>query len=192
MDFAQWKEKVAACRACHLRGGCRGVVIDRGNPRSLVMLVGEAPGESEDEQGRPFVGRAGQLLDELLGEVGFSEENTYITNVVKCRPPGNRTPTDDEVRACVPYLRQQFLFIRPRIMVALGAVAARTLIAPDFRITKEHGRWFEKKGVAMMAVYHPAFVLRDPGRRPEVAQDLVYLRERYDALVSGHGTDLAG
>lgn len=192
MDFAEWRQSVIACRTCHLRAGCRGVVIDRGTPRAHIMFVGEAPGESEDEQGKPFVGRAGKLLDELLGEVGFSEENVYITNVVKCRPPGNRTPTDEEAQTCVPYLRQQFLFIRPLIMVALGAVAARTLIAPDCRITKEHGRWFEKKGVAMMAIYHPAFVLRDPGRRPDVAADLALIRERYDALVSGHGTGLAG
>ena len=192
MDFAEWRQSVDACRACHLRDGCRGVVIDRGNPRSHVMLVGEAPGESEDEQGRPFVGRAGMLLDELLAGAGFSEENVYITNVVKCRPPGNRTPVDDEVGACVPHLRKQFLFIRPRIIVALGAVAARALIAPDFRITKEHGHWFEKKGVAVMAVYHPAFVLRDPGRKPELAADLALVRERYHALVSASGTGLAG
>ena len=138
-----------------------------------ILLIGEGPGENEDLQGEPFVGRAGKLLDEMLAVVDLDrKKNVYIANMVKCRPPQNRDPLNTEQDACIGYLRNQTALLRPKIIVCLGRVSALRIIKPDFKITKEHGQWFESAGVWMTALYHPAAILRDPRRRPETFEDL--------------------
>jgi DNA polymerase len=146
------------------------------------MFIGEGPGEQEDLKGEPFVGAAGKLLDEMLSIIDLSRENSYIANIVKCRPPGNRDPQDEEQAACVDYLRQQVALIQPKIIVCLGRIAATRLIRPDFRITREHGTWVERNGVWMTAMYHPSALLRDVNKRPETFDDLLKLRDKMRQL----------
>ena len=142
------------------------------------MFVGEAPGEQEDLSGVPFVGRAGQLLDKFLAAVDIPREDVYIANILKCRPPKNRDPLPEEEEACIGYLREQVRLIRPKVIVCLGRIAAMRLIKSDFKITKEHGVWFEKGSFAMMAVYHPAALLRDPRKKEDMLEDMKRIRER--------------
>ena len=166
----------AGCRECSLCQERRNVVFGVGNPRAEIMLVGEGPGASEDEQGIPFVGRAGMLLDDMLAIIGLDRTKVYIANIVKCRPPGNRDPLNVEQDACIGYLRRQIALVRPKILVCLGRVAAMRLIDENFRITKEHGLWYDVDGIRMMAIYHPAALLRDSGKRPETFDDLKQLQ----------------
>ena len=167
------------CRACGLCEGRRSVVFGVGNRESRVMFIGEGPGEQEDLKGEPFVGRAGQLLDKMLYAVDLDREtNVYITNIVKCRPPHNRDPEQDEQDACIGYLREQTRLIRPRIIVTLGRISGMKLIKPDLRITREHGMWFEKKGIWMMPMLHPAALLRNPAQMEGAFRDFIILREK--------------
>jgi DNA polymerase len=145
------------------------------------MFVGEAPGEQEDISGVPFVGRAGQLLDRYLYAVDIPREDVYIANILKCRPPKNRDPLPAEEDACIEYLREQVRLIRPEIIVCLGRIAAMRLIKPDFKITQEHGVWFEKGDFALTAVFHPAALLRDPRRKEDMLADMKKIKERLDA-----------
>ncbi len=181
-----WDELEARCRSCQgcgLADSRQSVVVGVGPRDAEIMLVGEGPGHQEDVQGLPFVGPAGRLLDEMLELIDLSRErDVYITNLVKCRPPQNRDPLNEEQDACIGYLRNQVALIRPKIIVCLGRIAAMRLIKPDYKITLEHGQWVEKAGVHMTAIYHPAAVLRDPGRRPEVFQDLMGLRDKIAAV----------
>lgn len=170
------------CERCPLHRGRTQVVFGVGNPHSPLMFVGEGPGEQEDLQGEPFVGRAGQLLTRMLAAIHLRREDVYITNIVKCRPPGNRTPTNEEMAACIPILRQQFAIIRPRILVTLGAAATRAIIDPKVRITQIRGQWVERSEVKMMATYHPAYLLRNPAKKAEAWEDLQAIRAAYDAL----------
>ena len=158
----------ARCRECALSQTRQNVVFGVGNPRAEIMLVGEGPGANEDEQGVPFVGKAGALLDDMLAIIGLDRTKVYIANIVKCRPPGNRDPLNVEQDACIGYLRRQMALVRPRILVCLGRIAAMRLIDPKFRITREHGAWFDVDGMRVTAFYHPSALLRDPdaGRRP--------------------------
>ena len=150
--------------------------------------MGEGPGENEDLQGEPFVGRGGQLLDKLLAAVDLDRKsNIYITNIVKCRPPQNRDPRPEEQEACIGWLRNQFALIRPKILVCLGRIAGQKLIKPDLKITKEHGIFFEKGGTLMMATLHPAALLRNPAQKPAAFEDYLKLREKIDEL----GCDIA-
>ena len=166
-------QECAQCRECALCQTRKNVVFGVGNPRAEIMLVGEGPGANEDEQGIPFVGRAGKLLDDMLELIDLDRKtNVYIANIVKCRPPQNRDPLNTEQDACIGYLRNQVSLIRPKIIVCLGRIAAMRLIKEDFKITREHGQWFEKAGVHMTALVHPAGILRDPRRRPEAFEDL--------------------
>jgi uracil-DNA glycosylase len=164
--YTTWEELENACHNCTKCGLCEGrtnVVVGMGNPHADVMFVGEGPGEQEDLQGKPFVGRSGQLLDKMLAAIDLDrEKNIYIGNIVKCRPPKNRDPLPEEQEMCIDWLRNQFLLIRPKIIVCLGRIAAMKLIRPDFHIMKEHGQFFEKNGVLMMATLHPAALLRNP------------------------------
>jgi len=160
------------CRGCSLAEGRTNVVFGDGNREAEIMLIGEAPGASEDREGLPFVGRAGQFLDDMLEIIHLDRSKFYITNICKCRPPGNRDPLNVEQEACIGFLRRQTALIRPKIIVCLGRVAAMQLIKPDFKITREHGQWFEKAGIRMTAIYHPSALLRDPQRRPETFDDL--------------------
>lgn len=175
-ELEQLKETCAHCRACPLGDTRTNVVFGVGNPNADLMFVGEAPGEQEDLSGTPFVGRAGQLLDHYLFAVDINREQVYITNILKCRPPKNRDPLPQEEDACIGYLREQVRLIRPKIIVCLGRIAAMRLIKPDFKITAEHGRWFEKGGFLMTAVYHPAALLRDPRKKEDMLEDMKQIR----------------
>ena len=164
-----------SCRQCSLWETRRELVFGVGRPDAEVMLVGEGPGEQEDLSGEPFVGRAGQLLDDMLAVIGLRRPQIYIANIVKCRPPNNRDPLTVEQDACIQWLRSQVRLIAPKIIVCLGRISASRLIHEDFKITQERGRWFDKGRYRMMALYHPAFLLRDPRRRPEAFEDLKML-----------------
>ena len=164
------------CRACPLCQTRTNVVFGVGDPTSELMFIGEGPGEQEDLQGEPFVGAAGKLLDDMLEMIDLDRSRVYIANVVKCRPPRNRDPLNEEQSACRHWLDAQREIIRPRIIVCLGRIAAAAVIKPDFRITREHGQWFDINGVRAMAIYHPAALLRDPSKRPETFADLRSLR----------------
>ena len=167
-----------ACRACSLAQERTQVVFGVGDPAAEVLLVGEAPGANEDKQGEPFVGRAGKLLDDMLQMIGLSRERIYITNSVKCRPPQNRDPLNTEKEACSGYLRRQMELMQPKILVCLGRISAMELIKPDFRITQEHGQFFRQDGIEKMAMYHPAALLRNPGKKPETFEDLKRLQAK--------------
>lgn len=175
-------EEIDHCRKCPLYKTRNHVVPGEGNPRSPVMLVGEGPGREEDLSGRPFVGPAGQLLDKMLAAVQLRREDVYICNVVKCRPPGNRTPESTEAEACLGYLRSQFVLIQPRIILCLGATAARYVMDPQMRITRDRGVWQEKKGVWMLATYHPAALLRDQTKKYDAWEDLQALQAKMQEL----------
>ncbi len=181
MDLEALREKCAACTACPLSATRTHSVFGTGDTHAELMFVGEAPGEQEDLTGTPFVGKAGQLLDKFLEAVEIPREKVYIANILKCRPPQNRDPLPEEEDACIGFLREQVRIIRPKIIVCLGRISAMRLIKPDFKITKEHGMWFEKGGFAMTAVYHPAFLLRDPRKKEDMLTDMKRIRERLDS-----------
>lgn len=170
------------CTRCKLSNTRTHVVVGNGNRSADVMLIGEGPGEQEDRQGIPFVGPAGQLLDKMLLSIGLQRADVYVANIVKCRPPGNRDPAADEKEACMPFLRYQTLLIQPKIIVCLGRIAAQALIDPDFKITKEHGIWYERKGYWMIATYHPSALLRDPMKKRPAYEDLKLIRKKIDEI----------
>ena len=179
MDFESLKQECLACRKCGLCETRHNVVFGMGSPTAEVMFIGEGPGQNEDEQGLPFVGRSGKLLDQYLEAVDLSrDKNVFIANIVKCRPPQNRDPLPEEWDACLPWLREQFRLIRPKIVVCLGRIAAQRLIDPKFSVTRDHGLFFEKNGVWFMATLHPAALLRNPKQKPMAFGDFVALREK--------------
>lgn len=182
-NFEELRENCLNCRRCGLCETRTNVVVGVGNPRSKVMFIGEGPGENEDLQGEPFVGRGGQLLDKMLAAVDLDRKtNVYIANIVKCRPPKNRDPLPEEQEACIGWLRNQVALIRPKIIVCLGRIAAMRIIKPDMKITREHGQFFEKNGTLMMATLHPAALLRNPNQKPAAFEDFLKLREKIDEL----------
>lgn len=177
----QWAELENACMRCGRCGLCttrNNVVFGVGNQNADIMFIGEGPGEQEDLKGEPFVGPAGHLLDDMLSIIDLDRTNVYIANVVKCRPPGNRDPKDEEQRACLDYLRNQVALIAPKVIVCLGRIAAQAIIAPDFRITREHGTWRNRNGVWLTAIYHPSALLRDLNKRPDTFEDLLEIRKK--------------
>ena len=184
--FDNWedlKENCLNCRKCGLCETRTNVVVGVGNPAARVLFIGEGPGENEDLQGEPFVGRGGQLLDKMLAAVDLDRRtNIYIANIVKCRPPKNRDPLPEEQEACIDWLRNQVALIRPKIIVCLGRIAAMRIIKPDMKITKEHGQFFEKNGTLLMATLHPAALLRNPNQKPAAFEDFLKLREKIDEL----------
>ena len=181
------RERCLQCRECALGQTRKNVVFGVGNPEAEILFVGEGPGANEDEQGEPFVGKAGKLLDDMLAIIGLDRTMVYITNIVKCRPPKNRDPLPEEQDACIDWLRNQFALIRPKIVVCLGRVAAMRIMKPDIKITKEHGEFIDKNGTLMMATLHPAALLRNPGQKPAAFEDFLKLREKIDEL----GCDVA-
>lgn len=183
MDFEQLKQACLACEKCDLCRTRTQVVFGEGNPNAEVLFIGEAPGKSEDEQGLPFVGRSGQLLDQYLKAIHLDrQKNIFITNIVKCRPPENRDPAPNEWDSCLPYLRLQFKMIQPKIVVCLGRIAAQRIIRPDFSVMKEHGQWTEKNGVFFTATLHPAALLRNPNNKPLSYADYVAIREKIEQV----------
>ncbi len=178
MDWNELEKNCLTCTKCGLCETRNHVVFGVGPGDADVMLIGEGPGEQEDLQGEPFVGPAGHLLDDMLSIIDLSRENCYIANIVKCRPPRNRDPLETEQEACIGYLRNQVALIRPKIIVCLGRIAAKRLIEPEFRITRQHGTWVQKNGIWMTAIYHPSALLRDVSKRPETFDDLLSIREK--------------
>ena len=178
------KSECEACQNCPLGATRTNLVFGVGSPKAQVLFVGEGPGEQEDLQGEPFVGRSGQLLDKYLELVGIPRDGgkVYIANIVKCRPPHNRDPKPEESESCLPWLRQQVRFIRPKIIVCLGRIAAQRLIDPDFRVTREHGVFREKGGILFMGTFHPAALLRNPAQKKDALADFQALREKMEEL----------
>ena len=178
------KTECASCRACPLCEGRHNLVFGVGNEHADLMFIGEGPGEQEDLQGLPFVGPAGKLLDSMLEMIDLDRSKIYIANMVKCRPPHNRDPQSAEMAACRGWLDRQIALVNPRLIVCLGRISAMALIREDFRISREHGLWFDKDGRRILATFHPSALLRDPARRPEAFMDLREIRKEYRALLS--------
>ncbi len=176
-DLQDLRQECLECRQCPLCEARTHVVFGAGNPQADLLFVGEGPGQNEDLQGEPFVGKAGQLLDKMLAAIDLDREKIYITNVIKCRPPQNRDPLPEEQAACMPWLRQQIEKIAPKVIVCLGRYAAMQLIKPDIRITKEHGIFFERDGRTLMATLHPAALLRNPSQKPQGFEDFLKLEQ---------------
>ena len=181
-----WDELYEACMACQkcpLAETRHNVVFGEGARDAEVMFIGEGPGEQEDLSGIPFVGPAGKLLDDMLSIIDLSrEQNCYIANIVKCRPPRNRDPMETEQDACISYLNRQIQLVQPKILICLGRIAAKRLIDPDYRITRQHGQWVQKDGIWMSAIYHPSALLRDVGKRPETFDDLLAIRAKIQEI----------
>lgn len=173
----------AGCTRCRLASGRKNLVFGVGDPQAKILFVGEGPGVQEDLQGEPFVGPSGQLLDKYLAAIGLDRKtNVYIANIVKCRPPQNRDPQPDEQDICIQWLREQVRVLRPTVIVCLGRIAAQKLMTPDFRVTREHGQFIEKKGVYMMGTFHPAALLRNPSQKPAAFDDFLALRDKLEEL----------
>ena len=171
MTLGDLSIQAAGCMRCDLGETRRSIVFGEGNPRAGLLLVGEAPGEKEDESGKPFVGPAGRILNKFLDEVGISREDIYITSVVKCRPPKNRLPKSSEVTACLPYLEKQIELIKPKLILCLGSLAAKSIIDSRAKITEVRGKWVEKNGIKMMATYHPASIFHDQEKAEAIRED---------------------
>jgi len=176
------KNIVLNCKKCRLSSKRINVVFGEGNPNAKIMFIGEGPGEDEDKTGRPFVGKAGQLLTKMIEAIDLKREEVYIANIVKCRPPNNRVPYDDEAINCIPYLRKQVALIRPKIIVCLGATAARHIIDKNIRITKDRGIWVKKGEFLIMPTYHPSALLRDPSKKKDAWEDFKKIREELQRL----------
>ena len=178
MDWEALEKTCFNCTRCGLCETRNNVVFGVGSREADVMFIGEGPGEQEDLQGEPFVGPAGKLLDDMMSIIDLDRQHCYIGNIVKCRPPRNRDPLETEQDACIGYLRNQVALIKPKIIVCLGRVAAKRIIDPEYRITREHGTWVQKGGIWMTAIYHPSALLRDVSKRPETFDDLLSIREK--------------
>jgi DNA polymerase len=181
-NLAELEQRARQCQRCRLREGCRQVVFGEGKSNARLMLVGEGPGMEEDNQGRPFVGRAGQLLDKILQASQLHRPEVFIANVVKCRPPGNRLPKPDEVKECRNYLEAQIRFIKPEILVCLGSLASQTVIDPRARITAIRGKWLARQGIKIMATFHPAALLRNESYKRPTWEDFKQIRDEYYKL----------
>lgn len=178
------KRQVTPCNRCGLRSGARGVVFGEGHPDSRIVFCGEGPGSEEDRLLRPFVGPAGQLLDRMLLAMGLDrEQNAYILNIVKCRPPGNRAPTEHEREQCRPHLENQLAILKPKIIVLLGSTAVQSMISPSARISRVRGQWIQRDGIWMMPTYHPAALLRNPAWKQDTWSDLKQVIDKYRVLV---------
>ena len=181
-EWEALKEECLRCQACTLAATRTNVVFGVGSEDAEVLFIGEAPGANEDAQGEPFVGRAGKLLDDMLAMIGLDRSRIYITNSVKCRPPQNRDPLPAESEACMPWLREQFRLLKPKIVVCLGRIAAQRMIRKDFSVTKEHGQLYEKGGILFMGTFHPAALLRSPQNKPAAFADFTALRDNIETV----------
>ncbi len=178
-SFEELRADCLNCKKCELCQTRTNLVFGVGSETAEVFFVGEGPGENEDLQGEPFVGRGGQLLDKYLAAVDLDrKKNIYIGNMVKCRPPKNRDPKPEEQDACIQWLREQVRIIRPKIIVCLGRISAQRLISPDFKVTKQHGEFYEKGGILFMGTFHPAALLRNPNQKPDALEDFLKLKEK--------------
>ncbi|MCX7748586.1 MAG: uracil-DNA glycosylase [Clostridia bacterium] len=181
----QWEQLIkecSNCKRCDLGKGRTNIVIGRGNENAPLMMIGEGPGEQEDLKGQPFVGPAGKLLDLLLDAMMFKKDDYYIANIVKCRPPGNRVPTDEEAEKCLPFLRGQVKLIKPKIIVCLGSTAMKYIIDREGKITQMRGQWIEKGGFWFMPTFHPAALLRDESKKILMWEDLKKVKVKFDEI----------
>lgn len=184
LNMDELSREIAGCTRCGLNLNRTNTVPGEGSLRAKVMFIGEAPGAEEDRLGRPFVGKAGQLLDKALKALDFSrEKNFYICNICKCRPEKNRTPADDEAEACIPFLRNQVAIIKPKIIVCLGATSVKYIIDKHAKITSIRGTWFERKGYYIIATFHPAALLRDESKKRLFWEDLKKVKEKYEEII---------
>ena len=179
--YETWEElenSIKDCKKCKLCKTRQNIVFGTGNKNADLMFIGEGPGADEDTQGEPFVGRAGKLMNLAFGIVGLKREDVYIANVVKCRPPQNRNPEDDEADACLDYLRNQVVLVKPKIIVLLGSVALKNILGKEYGITASRGKWFEKNGISYMPTWHPAALLRDENKKTDFINDLQLVLDR--------------
>lgn len=186
------RDEIGECRRCKLCSTRKNIVFGTGNPKASLLFVGEAPGEDEDLQGKPFVGRAGQLLTKMINAMGFDREEVFIANIIKCRPPGNRNPQPDEIAACQPFLFKQIQAIRPKIICALGTFSAQTLLSSQKRISDLRGRFHDLHGIKVLPTFHPAYLLRNPNEKKRVWEDLQKIMEELKKMGAGAerpGTD---
>jgi len=184
------REDLGECTRCRLhQQGRKQIVFGVGNPKAELMFIGEAPGADEDQQGEPFVGRAGQLLNNMIKAMGLRREDIYIANIIKCRPPGNRTPERDECDTCSPFLMRQIAAIQPKVIVALGAVAAKTLLAINAPMAELRGRWYDFRGTKLAVTYHPAYLLRDPRQKKETWKDLQIVMKELGLQAPARGVE---
>ena len=185
--YETWEElekSINGCNKCKLCDGRKNIVFGTGNKNADIMFIGEGPGADEDIQGEPFVGKAGQLMNKAFEALGIEREEVYIGNIVKCRPPQNRNPEQDEVKACMDYLRNQVLLINPKIIVLLGSVALKNILGEEYSITNSRGKWIEKKGIWYMPTFHPAALLRDESKKLDFWRDLKLVKEKVEELTS--------
>ena len=187
VSWAQLYEDLSGCQRCRLCEHRTNVVPGEGNPNARLMFIGEGPGQEEDRQGRPFVGRSGELLTRMIHAIGIERSEVYICNVVKCRPPQNRNPEPDEAEACLNYLRAQVALVRPKVIVLLGKVACRYTLGEEIFITREHGRWFERKGTWFIPTFHPSALLRDPTKKRDAWDDFQKIREKLKEISESEG-----
>ncbi|MEA3445753.1 MAG: uracil-DNA glycosylase [Bacteroidota bacterium] len=190
-DFESLREQILSCTKCHLSQTRTNVVFGEGNPKAKIMCIGEGPGYYEDKQGRPFVGKSGQLLDKILGVCGFTrKDHIFIGNIVKCRPPNNRTPTPEERNVCIPYLYKQIEMIDPNIIILLGATALQGLVDPNARITKVRGTWINWQNRLVMPTFHPSALLRNPNLKRDAWEDFKKVVHKYRELIDpAHHSD---
>ena len=181
-NWEELEEVVKKCRKCRLCETRKNVVFGVGNREADIMLIGEGPGADEDAQGEPFVGKAGKLMNMAFDMLGIKREEVYIANIVKCRPPNNRNPQDDEAENCLDYLRNQVILVKPKIIVLLGSVALKNILGKEYGITASRGKWVEKKGILYLPTWHPAALLRDENKKIDFIKDLQLVMKKYDEL----------
>lgn len=183
--YTNWEELedvVKKCRKCRLCENRKNVVFGVGNREADIMFIGEGPGADEDTQGEPFVGKAGKLMNMAFDMLGIKREEVYIANIVKCRPPNNRNPQDDEAESCLDYLRNQVILVKPKIIVLLGSVALKNILGKEYGITASRGKWIERKGILYMPTWHPAALLRDENKKIDFIKDLKQVIKRYNEI----------
>ena len=181
-NWEELEEVVKQCRKCRLCENRKNVVFGVGNREADIMLIGEGPGADEDAQGEPFVGKAGKLMNMAFDMLGIKREEVYIANIVKCRPPNNRNPQDDEAENCLDYLRNQVILVKPKVIVLLGSVALKNILGKEYGITASRGKWIEKKGIFYMPTWHPAALLRDENKKIDFIKDLKQVIKRYNEI----------
>jgi len=183
-SWAELSQGLTDCQKCRLCEHRNNIVPGEGNPNAQLMFIGEGPGQEEDRLGRPFVGRSGELLTRMIHAIGMERSEVYICNIVKCRPPQNRNPEPDEAEACLPFLRAQVALVRPKVIVLLGKVACRYTLREEIFVTRDHGRWFERKGTWFMPTFHPSALLRDPTKKRDAWDDFQKIRAKLNELNS--------
>lgn len=183
--YDNWKELEASidqCKKCKLCNNRNNIVFGTGKKDTSLMFIGEGPGKDEDMQGIPFVGKAGKLMNMAFDGIGINRDEVYIANIVKCRPPSNRNPEDDEIEACLDYLRNQVMLVKPKIIVLLGSIALKNILGKEYAITASRGKWVERKGILYMPTWHPAALLRDDSKKIEFWQDLKLVKQKLETL----------